>query len=532
MMYKVLIVDDEPMIREGLRTIVDWEAEGFEIVDTASNGKEGLEKFGRIEPDLTIVDIRMPGMTGLDLIEKVRKENSVAHFLILSGYAEFDYAKRAIVSGVSGYLLKPVDEEELVEELRRVRELLQREQDAQAARSEQEASLPKAQLVEELLFEDEPQGGEQRTKLAEALGISAPAYRIALLDAHGGVETESRQHAVFRQRLKESFEERGGSILFSAGSHIGLLLVRQSHVECGETLRAQLAEAAGELEFHASCGPLVEDLTELPASFREAEHLLHARFFFENGSVIDRAAYEQLFSAAESAEGVVEAEDGPQLGDKLYYALDIRSRDAVDKVLAELEQAAVSRRMDEAAVRGEYSRTLSLAMGKLSSAGSSAGEQAQLYHSLLLSDVNQAQSYGGLKRQVHARLSELVDRFGGANKDTVLKQMIDFIRRNYSENLKLELLAEMFGYNSGYLGKLFKNYTGEYFNAFVDKVRVEKAKELLAQGLKVHQVAARVGYSNADYFHSKFRKYVGMSPSAYRSESNGEQQGGEQSGEQ
>ena len=527
MMYKVLIVDDEPMIREGLRTIVDWESEGFEIVDTASNGKEGLEKFGRIEPDLTIVDIRMPGMTGLDLIERVRKENSTAHFLILSGYAEFDYAKRAIVSGVSGYLLKPVDEAELLDELRRVHELLQREKEARSARIEQEAALPKAQLVEELLFEDDLQDEEHREKLANALGLSAPAYRIVLLDAHGGAETESRQHAVFRQRLKEAFEEKNGDILFSAGSHIGLLLVRQNHAECGDKMRNQLAEAAGELEFHASCGPAVDHLLELSASFREAEHLLHARFFFENGSVIDPAAYQALFTTGNADELASESEDGPQLGDKLYYALDIRSRDAVEKVLAELEQEAVSRRMDEAAVRGEYSRTLSLAMGKLSSGSSSAAELAQNYHSLLLSDVNQAQSYGALKQQVHTRFGELIDRFGGANKDTVLKQMIDFIRRNYSENLKLELLAEMFGYNSGYLGKLFKNYTGEYFNAFVDKVRVEKAKELLAQGLKVHQVAARVGYSNADYFHSKFRKYVGTSPSAYRSEAHGEQQSGE-----
>ncbi|WP_254438347.1 AraC family transcriptional regulator [Paenibacillus sp. DCT19] len=94
--------------------------------------------------------------------------------------------------------------------------------------------------------------------------------------------------------------------------------------------------------------------------------------------------------------------------------------------------------------------------------------------------------------------------------------MIEFIRRNPGENLKLEVLSEVFNYNSSYLGKLFKNHTGESFNAFLDKVRMEKAKELLNEGLKVHQVAARVGYANVDYFHGKFRKYVGESPSAYK----------------
>ncbi|MDO3413336.1 response regulator transcription factor [Saccharibacillus sp. CPCC 101409] len=527
-MFKVLIVDDEPMIREGLRTIVDWASEGFEIVDTASNGKEGLEKFGRLAPDLTIVDIRMPGMSGLDLIEKVRQDNSEAHFLILSGYAEFDYAKRAIVSGVSGYLLKPVDEEELIDELRRVREMLERERTARSARMEQDAALPKAQLVEELLFEDEPLEETQRARLAEALGVAAPAYRIALLDVHAGAEAESRQLAALRQRLKEMFEEKGDAIMFSAGPHIGLLLVRQSYVERGEALRSALLEAAGGLAFHAARGPAVPELAAVALSFREAEGLLHARFFFESGEIIERESYEERFAGTrEPAAGEGDSEEGPPLGDKLYYALDIRSRDAADKVLAELDRQVLLRRMDESAARSEYSRALSLAVGKLSSGEASAAELSRKFQSLLLSDVNHSQTYGELKQRVRSRLGELIDRFGGANKDTVLKQMIDFIRRNYSENLKLEVLAEMFGYNSGYLGKLFKNYTGEYFNAFVDKVRVEKAKELLAQGLKVHQVAARVGYSNADYFHAKFRKYVGTSPSAFRSEASGDQQGGE-----
>ena len=94
--------------------------------------------------------------------------------------------------------------------------------------------------------------------------------------------------------------------------------------------------------------------------------------------------------------------------------------------------------------------------------------------------------------------------------------MIDLINRNYFENLKLETLADVFNYNSAYLGKLFKNVTGEYFNTYVDKVRIEKAKQLLDQGMKVYQVAEKVGYTNVDYFHSKFRKYVGTSPSAHR----------------
>ena len=101
-------------------------------------------------------------------------------------------------------------------------------------------------------------------------------------------------------------------------------------------------------------------------------------------------------------------------------------------------------------------------------------------------------------------------------QDYQIKKLIDFTHRNYHENLKLEALAELFNYNSAYLGKLFKNYTGQYFNTYLDQVRMENAKTYLTQGLKVYRVAERVGYSNVDYFHHKFKKYVGMSPSKFR----------------
>ena len=99
--------------------------------------------------------------------------------------------------------------------------------------------------------------------------------------------------------------------------------------------------------------------------------------------------------------------------------------------------------------------------------------------------------------------------------------MIDLIHRNYHENLKLESLAEVFNYNSAYLGKMFKNQTGEYFNTYLDKVRIEKAKQLLEEGLRVYQVTERVGYTNVDYFHSKFKRYTGTAPSAYRQKQTG-----------
>ena len=120
-MLKVLLVDDEPFIIQGLKVLIDWEQEGFMIAGTASNGKEAYDFLQKEEVDLIIADIQMPVMTGLELQETIRKENlSNAYFVILSGYADFEYARRALQNECTDYILKPVDREMLLKLLNRV----------------------------------------------------------------------------------------------------------------------------------------------------------------------------------------------------------------------------------------------------------------------------------------------------------------------------------------------------------------------------------------------------------------------------
>jgi two-component system response regulator YesN len=118
--------------------------------------------------------------------------------------------------------------------------------------------------------------------------------------------------------------------------------------------------------------------------------------------------------------------------------------------------------------------------------------------------------------EVKTRLTDLTAKLGGTDGSGTMKLVTDFIERHFSEQLRLETLADLFNYNSGYLGKLFKSHTGETFNTYLDKVRIEQAIKLLREGHKVHQVAERVGYANVDYFHAKFKKYKGVSPSSFK----------------
>src|SRR5699024_8827806 len=120
-MLKVLFVDDEPLIREGMASVIDWEEYGYQVIGSAENGKVGLQKIRSHHPDLVFVEMQLPGMSGIEIVSQAKKEGLSSKFVVLSGYSEFSYAQQSIRLGIESYLLKPVDEEELIPLVEKIR---------------------------------------------------------------------------------------------------------------------------------------------------------------------------------------------------------------------------------------------------------------------------------------------------------------------------------------------------------------------------------------------------------------------------
>ncbi len=155
-MFKVLLIDDEPIIREGLETIIDWSQHGFEICGEAANGRDGLEKVRHMQPDLLIVDIKMPVIDGLKLLEELRKEGNQVQALILTGYSEFAYAQKAVNLGAIGYILKPIDEDDLSTNVKKAYNEIVKGKKAQ------KFDHHKLSLISDYLAENRPDGVIQR----------------------------------------------------------------------------------------------------------------------------------------------------------------------------------------------------------------------------------------------------------------------------------------------------------------------------------------------------------------------------------
>lgn len=510
-MYKVLIVDDEPMIREGLRTLIPWTSYGFEIIDSASNGREALEKYHNHHFDLIIADIRMPEMSGITLVETIREHDKDVHFMILSGYADFDYARKAINARVTGYLLKPVDEDELIEYLEKLKKKLDQQRTLNQLKVSNHSVL-KNHFILSLLHEE---SSDHEFKEEELLNwqLESKEYQIILFKF---LSSNNMDIEDVKQLVAQSFEPERGA-LFIYDSRIGMILkdipkTQESYQYLLETIK----KIVHVYEPIISISEVVTSIKELSAAYRQANKVLEQHFFFdERGFLsIDSKPFlspqEVRVESTEVYEAILDSS-----AEKIYFSIDIASQLGIEERLIEIAQLLVNERCTEDQIKRYYFRILSTVLNKCSA------EKPEIQS--VLSEVSE--SMVDIYKQPHLSqlityIQKLLIKIMGSleygDQHVQMKRLEDFILRNYHKHLKLEMLAEIFNYNSAYLGKLFKNHTGEYFNTYLDKVRIENAKKLLNKGLKVYQVAEQVGFTNVDYFHNKFKKYVGSSPSNYR----------------
>lgn len=522
-MIKVLIVDDEPKLREGLRTFIDWGAYDYEVVDTAANGNEALEKYQHYHPDLILADIRMPGMDGLQLIEKLRLQDPNLHILILSGYADFSYAKKAMIHRVDGYLLKPVDEDELKDYLSKIKLTIDEEK-ASEQWKHVTAEWNREALIQSVLTGEDEEAPTPLCERAHEVGISGKVFQILLLAPQMEGDADAQINTLIRKALVRQFEEPGRGWVFAIHSKFGVLLKEPLlTVELAGIYRELAAELADlGIRYAVALGKKVGCLTEIRESYRTACDLVRRHFILDQGTILTPDSLSvgtdaDVGSGASPGAGRQLSTD--ELGEQLFYAVDIGNREAVKSLLHQLGEAYKAEGAMENEIKNRYVELLttifSKALKQLPELQNRSKEFSDGY-----SKIQKAYSILELNGLAEHLLQQIMNQLGEDGKHREVKIMLDLIHRNYSENLKLETLSGILHYNSAYLGKLFKNTTGEYFNTYLDKVRIEKAKHYLEEGLKVYQVAEKVGYTNVDYFHSKFRKYVGISPSAYRKQMN------------
>lgn len=498
-MYRLIIADDEFMIRQSLATLVDWKSLGFEVVLLARDGEEALQALSGA--DVVLSDVQMPKLTGLDLAQRVFEEKLPVRVVLISGYREFEYARRAIAYNVSEYLLKPIDLSGVKEVFGRIRADLDRER---AERERQQSYRDELQTYRaaaiEKFFELARLGLFKEEKDASAylnrFGLSAAlspllVYPYRLRIAQGSREEPIPQE-VAANILSMLFEQHGfplAPILFPDGED--------------------------------GCEVLLLAQPSLPDEKRRALCLDTAHAFRDvcaADAVLETAGPAQPLLAFARAPGVPDARS--RLDDESYLLATARQHLIILNTASEPEEVCASltelfhliTKGDSEEERRRRARQLLAVLCGL------VEPQLPNFTSLFASSAPKEEAasfdewYAGELRRFCACMKQ--ERRA---HDSIVELVQSIIRSRISENVSLQQVADQVFISPNYLSRLFKEETGENFSEFTIRVKMEKAAELLRDPTcRVYEVNELLGYRSLQHFYKLFKRVFDCTPTEYR----------------
>ncbi len=530
-MYRFLIIDDEPVVREGIAGIIDWKAHGFELVGTCSDGREGLRAVEQLQPDVVLTDICMPFVDGLELASFIAEQYPNTKTIILTGYDEFEYAQEAVKLKVHDFLLKPITADELRTHLDRVHRELDadrtRQRQLDRLREQLRESLPILQerFLNHLVRSTMPPVELQKRLALLELRLPGPAF-VALVcdtdraDGEDGLASFAVQNAILE--VIHGFED---AVVFGTPKeHVVVLLSAETEakaaslaLDCAESISTRIVRDLG-LTVSIGIGEPVPGIPRIPETYSDALTALEHRFVLGPNHII---TVQQVRGAAEERVPPAETEARARFARGLKTGSPEESSNALKEIIHSYQNnggsfevcyTAMHRLLADAlngleALGLDYRRITGLGLNPFS----------QLGRLKTLKDIQDW--FEAFTRRAREHLEER------RNRHSQVKAVAAeaFISANYmNPDLSLTQLCRELAVSKSYFSPLFKAHTGMTFVEYLTAVRMERAKELIAsEDLKSYEVAERVGFNDAHYFSLTFKKQTGVTPTEYRELSRG-----------
>ncbi|UJF34996.1 response regulator transcription factor [Paenibacillus hexagrammi] len=513
-MYKVLLVDDERMILEGISSIVDWSSAGTELMGTARNGVEAYAFVCEHPPDIIISDIRMPGMNGLELVAKVKETHPQIRLMMLSGFDEFEYAKKAMQYGVKHYLLKPCNENTIVSALQEIVSELKQEESKEVFIQTMKESLQKvlphvkAQFLKEFVM-NKSYGARDWEYYSQLFGLqlNGKKVRFILIHLDGTFEYE---HLFAVKNIAEDLLHEP---LLSSTVGDQVLIVIEDAVHA-ELLHQQVRDIRKVFKQYYKMDATVAiseagDIDESRRLYLQALDCLGHRFYLGEA-------------------GLITVRDVPEASEQRYerfvydedkILLHIRAGNW-NEAKAELDlffEQLVSSRMDIQTTKS-YVLQAFISMARLCSEERMNEYMSQTVRFVQMETLQHCMT---MLKEIAMEITDMNYERNRTKYSVIIQKVIEIVNEQLGNpELSLTWVAHQMLYmNSDYLGKLFKKETGEKFSNYVVTLRVHKAMDVIKtqDDVKIFELAEQLGFGdNPQYFSQVFKKIAGCAPTEYK----------------
>ncbi|MDB5085167.1 MAG: two-component system response regulator [Bacilli bacterium] len=522
---KVLIVDDEPIMRVGFRTLVAWQDNGFELIGEAGSGHEALQILEREPVDILVTDILMPQMDGLELMRQALQKWPDLRVVVISCLDGFESVKEAMKLGADDYFLKPTMEtEDLIEVLKQIR--LDVEQ-AKAQKKQLDELYAHAQAGKTWKRSSSLRGWLQGISSLAAderneLERFAPFYQLVILAFDELVQTLPHEQVKAIQELYRTYE-RDSEIYWIPmdAAHSVILLPAADPVSAKAvtaSAAARIKKLSQDLLHTATVSVSVyisdtESLQALPSEYKAGCSLLESRFYLGGGKIFKSG--DSLPFESDTALWWTTANR-----EVLLEAVHTENRSLTLNIVERWCESTSRRHPEPQRVYDETYGLLNLMMG--ASAGHMANSpKVQAYFSY--EKIESFLSWGSLKAWLFTVIEDFFSQqmlavsIGENTSNPFIRRALRYMLQNYSSNLSLQDIADYVKLSRSYLSDLFSKETGETVSQVLTQIRIEKAKRLLElQNSHTYEVAEKVGFVDAKHFSKVFKRYTGLSPREYR----------------
>lgn len=523
-MYKLLIVDDENQIREGLKKILNWEEYGIEICGEAFNGKQALAMIENILPQIVLTDIKMPEMDGISLLKELKAKGLATKVIVLSGYDDFSLVRQAMKYGAVDYLLKPTGKEELIQIIEELLDVLEDFENREESR--EGGDIARNHFLNRLIT-GSINAMEYREK-SELLEINFKKgwLAVAKLKKRGiqsGEKDLQQENITILRRCQKYFEEKKiGMPFMNTGDDIVIILKDIAENKKVNIYKEQLEELLNilEKEFSVSLflavSKVVKSYRNLATAYEEADSALKYIFIFDERRILYAEEIKEYFRANE-VQAVISQE-------KIEELIEMGKTKEMKEYLESIfgNRQCILKGADIYVFRNMAMEVLVYFYHFLMVRMSSDRIRINKEKVIALQKLVEIETLENMKKylaEVFAEISQQYAKYTMLPYSKIVSEALRQIKEKYADtNLSLQYLSEELNTNTAYLGRLFKKEVGNSFVDYLNWYRIEKAEVLLKEtNLKGSELCEKVGFSNYNYFYVVYKKLKGKKPTEVRS---------------